>query len=551
MSQASRYKQAIATRTRLAAGVLVEPAWKTDPDAMWYGRTPLPKQREFVDRFRVGGMTEGFYGGAYGGGKTVALSFLAAWGVTSFPGIRILLGRLHKSSLEKTTLPEFEAMANGLRDRYGLEYRYYYSTNIMAFEFFQDDDKRWCSRIDLVELKDPRKIQGASADWALLDEGSEVGAAAWRQIAARVRGSTYNEGDGRGGRKWPVLTAATGNPLPGYAHRNFVQPHERGELGKPPFEKRFYIPSGSADNPYNEEGYVDRMKLAGVHENLIVGVWDFSDGNVFQAPMEAFAEIDELAITGRPKGFNPREAGYDYGKLHEAAWVAGFVHDGTLYVTDEFIKSGMQIEEGADWAKKVGVEAAYADRTTVWQRRQTGDNTNECVATLYQREGVTLTPANTGASANVFQGVRLVREMLHRGALVIDPKRCPKLAEAVRTYSHESNDAGEYDPREFSEELKDRIDALRYLVLNVEPRLTYKDRREEEGEEGGAAKTGAARREAGGRPGLWERARMEVDAAETDAMCGRDFLVGLTSFADALPDDPRLDMEHEFADWQQ
>src|SRR5690606_25687412 len=96
------------------------------------------------------------------------------------------------------------------------------------------------------EMQNPDAIQGASIDGAIVDEAPQVtNPLSWEQLFYRLRGSERNPRDLVTKKPiWPIKFGWAGNPRPGFCHREFVRPFERGELGvKPEYKRRAFIPA--------------------------------------------------------------------------------------------------------------------------------------------------------------------------------------------------------------------------------------------------------------------------------------------------------------------
>jgi predicted phage terminase large subunit-like protein len=255
---------------------------------------PTPRQEAFL-RLRA---LEVLFGGAAGGGKSIAL-LMAAAQYLDVPGYDALLLRV--------ALPEFE-LPGGL-----IELSHAWFANTKAA--WSGEQRAWRfpgtthSGADgaslhfgyLDGLKDAGRYAGSSFSFAGFDELSRFPEQTYRRMFRVLRqpGDAAPLAAARDGTSLsdvPVRMRATSNPSHGWIKSYFVDPLTRAEGA-------VFLPSRLRDNPYlNHDDYA--AKLAHLppseRERLLNGDWEIPDeGELFQRSW--FEEIDRREVPDKTR----------------------------------------------------------------------------------------------------------------------------------------------------------------------------------------------------------------------------------------------------------
>lgn len=219
---------------------------------------------------------ECFYGGAKGGGKSVALVFEAVSYCLYYPQSRAFLFRESFPQLKRTLIYEFkDKIPKGL-----------YKWNEQSQEARLLNGSVICFAYAETYEQAKRDYQGLSADFIGVDEVTQLEPELIRHLIISKRS----------GKGYPTRFRATGNPggighqfvknryiIPtGYGKNKYTDRIEHnGEVYESKIE---FIPSTVYDNPYVNKEYKFGLETASEFERqaYLLGNWDIFEGQYFE-----------------------------------------------------------------------------------------------------------------------------------------------------------------------------------------------------------------------------------------------------------------------------
>jgi PBSX family phage terminase large subunit len=328
-----------------------------------------------------------FFGG-YGCGKTIASCVEALKTMLKFPGSEGLIGRYTDRELKQTTWKEF--------------------IDIIPPQLIRENNKAQL-RLTLVNgavaygmhLQDEDKLRSFNLDWAMIDEGCEVGEHIWNQLIARLRGTTKDRDGNECRRIWLV-----GNPEGhNWIYKRFVVPWIEGN------EKagHAYFQGRSTDVGFLPPDYIASMYDmydTDLVERYIQGSWEVFQGQVY--PMF------ERSIHVLPADFkiNPQWPKYrmvDHGWSDPCACIWGALDfDGNHYIYDCYGRKLTTIEDNTKAILErsgndkfvYSILAPFSDKTEPGKGKK--------ISELYREAGLHLVEQRS----RVMAGVARVRELM-------------------------------------------------------------------------------------------------------------------------------------------
>lgn len=330
-----------------------------------------------------------FYGGAAGGGKTLALIMLAIRCCVRWPGFRTLFLRETFDELDENVFPELAKVDYG--EAVGGKWnagRKQLNFGLSAIRF------RY-----LGQIKDVTRRRGGSYQLVCLDERTQLPPKSGDNLRDRLRSI--------GGI--PVIgLRSTGNPG-GRSHseikKDYIAATDYGahvvEVKVPDtgvsFERRF-IPAKAPDNPYLNDDYYT-VVLGGIADPTLRramqdGDWDVFVGQYFGEFAHARHVVPRDAITIDRSWV--RYEGIDYGRAAPFCMLRGaFDGDGRLWLYREIYEAGLDEDVQARMIRDD--EEAMGDRgarraadPSMWGKVGAAAT----FAQTYAANGVTLTKAN-------------------------------------------------------------------------------------------------------------------------------------------------------------
>lgn len=426
------------------------------------GYVPTARQQDFHDAKEY----DVLYGGAMGGGKTVALLMEGIKACVHNPGIRVGAFRRTYPELKESLLKELAAygFANVLGAKWaGSEYELRFPNgSILMFRYAEN-------------MVDASRRQGAEFQLMLFDERTLTPADVLTFLESRIR-------SGRSGI--PVLgirsASNPGGPSHSAAKDRYIKPTKYGQEVTRDIRGRTvrFIPSRLTDNPHLNMEY--RSDLMGLPENLrkayLEGNWDVFEGQVFPElsyDRHVLSEAVQLPSSWR------RYMGIDWG--YAAPWAAiwgALDPDNRLWIYREIYQSGVKESDqaknilAAELASQEHVTARYAD-DAMWA--VLGEA--KPIAQVYEENGVHLTRAGKGPGSRVNGWTRVHSFLaegpacpLHRDMgwdtcpLLHMFPRCHKLFTELADLPH----AKIGNPEDSDPKAPDHAaDALRYMVINL------------------------------------------------------------------------------------
>jgi PBSX family phage terminase large subunit len=316
-------------------------------------RTPLPKQRQFLDALLGSQYKFVRYSGGIGSGKTmigcVAMLHLAVLKRGDY-----LIGRQFMPELKATTYKTFLEICP---PELIIEKR----VADMEVVLHTVDGGR--STILFRGLEDFDKLRSLNLNAWYVDEAAQVSEDAFMLLQGRLRGAHWRKGyitQNPGGHDW--------------SWRWFVR---KEHITSDAVKKQFLnIRAPSIENVHLPDGYIDVMMSTWSNDRIqreIMGSDDAFEGMVF-------SEFDRSKHVVKPFRIPDdwiRRIGIDHGYRNYAAWVYGAISpDGDLYIYREYYEKEQLIEEICAANKKLigteKIEMAVIDPSVKATRGATG-----------------------------------------------------------------------------------------------------------------------------------------------------------------------------------
>lgn len=437
-------------------------------------------------------------GGARGGGKSAGLGGIGVNYAYSWPGVTIVAMRADLADFKATTLVQIEKMLPSDKSRW----RHHKTDHYIDIQSVVPH--HW-SRILYVEGKDPNNLKSGNIAMILGDEAEEIPFATFMHLSGGLRQTlppdVWDKTNPLTGREFgqvpPYLTYLASNPAPCWLMDLFPVLDEEREAwdaayAEDPYFEPFPSPSGdfrdklldpdyaffpylASDNPYNPQGYFDRLVRMYRHDPVLLarnvyGRWDISmEGLVYQllkvhrwySPTPG----DRLWKPGAPVvlGIDPSNGAGTY-----ACVVVQFIGDRVMQI-DEWGGEGAR---GSDenliewlhaqpWAGDIAdavVDSAKADSIT--RLRLNGLPARPCA-----RKEVT-------AQINAVKAALTVDPAKGYAPYILDEARCPRTREEFGKRVYRKASQANPDLRVPEQPVKAHdhfLNALEYLVLDKMP----------------------------------------------------------------------------------
>jgi len=225
-----------------------------------------PKQKQAFTILRDKEITELFYGGGAGGGKSYLGCIWLIFSCLAYPGTRWLMGRARLKSLKESTFLSFLAVLNDWGLKKGADWNYNAQEGCIHFT---NGSSVYLKDLFLYPT-DPEFDSLGSTEYtgAFMDEVSEITEKAKMIVMSRLRFKLdeYN--------LIPKLLMAS-NPAKNWAYREYWRPWTEDKLE--PY--RAFIPALVGDNPFMSKYYVENLHKLDKNskERLLFGNWNYSD----------------------------------------------------------------------------------------------------------------------------------------------------------------------------------------------------------------------------------------------------------------------------------
>jgi len=424
------------------------------------GYEPTPRQQAFHDATEY----DVLYGGAMGGGKTLALLMEGIRACVRHPGIRVGAFRRTYPELKESLIKELAAhgFANVLGAKWaGSDYELRFPNgSILMFRYAEN-------------MVDASRRQGSEFQLLLFDERTLTSADVLTFIESRLRS---------GNSGVPVLGIRSGSNPGGPSHSaakdRYIKPTSYGSQVIRDVRGRSvrFIPSKLSDNPHLNEEY--RTDLLGLPDQLrkayLEGNWDVFEGQIFSELNYDRHVVKPLQL---PRTWR-RYMSVDWGFAAPWAVLWGALdEDGRLWIYRELYKTGVG---EADQARAIlaaedvdeHIVARYAD-DAMWN--VLGDA--KPLATAYAENGVHLEKAGKGPGSRIAGWQRIHSYLAEAPACRMHQAEgwdtCPKLhifSPCMKLFSELADlpYAKTGNPEDSDQKAPDHAaDALRYMLVNL------------------------------------------------------------------------------------
>jgi phage terminase large subunit len=422
---------------------------------------PTAKQQEFHDATE----DDILYGGAAGGGKTLAIVMEAIRACVRYPGIRVLILRRTYDELAESIYPEFQrvswAAALGAHLNKTEKELTFPNGSVIRLRYMDN-------------LDDASRRQGGAYQLLLIDERTLMPPGIVDIIALeRLRSA----------RGVPVLgirsTSNPGGPSHGEVRGRYVDATDHGDkvVTDDHGLTRRFIPAKATDNPHLDEAYhrrLDSIPDPARKAAMRDGDWGQFAGQMFSEYRRERHTLDPITLPASWKRYN----GVDWG--YTAPWAVLWGaedEDHRVWIYREIYET--QVGE-ADQANRILAAEADDERVAsrfaddaMWATR--GDA--KPIADVYADEGVHLTKAGKGPGSRIAGWQRWHSYLAeapacpHHRALgwktcprIHIFRTCPKLLFELENLPH----ARTGNPEDADSNAPDHaMDGGRYLLLNL------------------------------------------------------------------------------------
>ena len=431
----------------------------TGIDLLYGIKGPTHRQVQFRDcpaRYKL-------YGGAVGGGKSVAVAAESLRLSLAFNGNRGFLCRHESRAFVNTTLKtllklvaEIESVTKQrLLSNHHKTDKMLYFTNGSEILYG-----------GLGEASDFERIKSLEIGFFGIDEASETVLDNFRMLKSRLRWKLPS------GTYPPFTGLLASNPEPGWVKNLFVTPEKMGK----PLPRHSFIQALPTDNPYLPSDYIPDLKESNPESwvsKYIKGNWDALAGQIW--PMFDFNDhvIEPFSIPQEWRKFRA----IDHGQVNPTAclWFA-IDYDGNIYVYREYYSPGLV----SDHCKAIKSLSENEDYTCTklppesWGRTMEKDHKFWSVADEYREHGLYCSKANNEVEA----GINRVGEFLTIRPDKIHPltatlgsptlfifKNCVNLILEIPDYiwkNRSSEDTSKEQPKKMNDHA---CDALRYGIM--------------------------------------------------------------------------------------
>ena len=224
------------------------------------------KQTIALDLLEDDKITEVYYGGAAGGGKSMLGCYWQLKRRFKYPGTRGLMGRSELKNLKRTTLNSFFEVCKIQGLKAEKHYSYNQQNSVIIFP-----NKSEIILADLFSYpSDPNfdSLGSLEITDAFIDEAPQVTEKAKNTVRSRIRYkmTEYN--------LIPKMFMS-GNPSKGWPYNEFYKPSRDGSMRA----DRAFIQALPGDNPYLPDSYIESLKGLdrNSRERLLDGNWEYDD----------------------------------------------------------------------------------------------------------------------------------------------------------------------------------------------------------------------------------------------------------------------------------
>ncbi|MBR5272402.1 MAG: terminase family protein [Clostridia bacterium] len=401
------------------------------------------KQHEFMEAQA----DEVLFGGAAGGGKSMAQVIDALVFAIEYPGSRQLLVRRTFPEIEKSLL----RMALSIYPR--SIFTYHSATHAGHFTNGSIIDFGHCHTDD-----DVYKYQSMEFDVVRADELTHFTEHMYLYLLSRVRGTNG----------YPKMMKCSTNPG-GIGHswvkKRFIdigEPNKVHEIGD---SKRLFLPARVYDNTFLMESdpkYVKRLENLPKNERkaLLKGDWDIFDGQFFSEWDRDLHVVKPFKIPDEWDKYFAMDYGLD---MLAGYWIA-MDGAGNAYVYREIYKSNLIISEAAEAVCRAGdIPPVCFAPPDLWNRRQ---DTGKPAARIFAESGLNIVRVNNNRVQGWLDLKEWLRPKLNEFGELKPRLRifenCTNLIRALPSLTHDKVNPN--DVARTPHELTHAPDALRYFV---------------------------------------------------------------------------------------
>lgn len=290
-----------------------------------YGKDgPTPRQIEFRDgpsRFKL-------YGGAMGGGKSVALCAEGLRLSLAYEGNRGFLCRHESTAFKNTTLATLLKLIEEVEGLTGQKIVSNHHRTDKVIYFLNGSSIMYGA---LGDASDFERLKSLEIGWFGIDEASECAEGNYQTLKSRLRWKLSS------GEYPPFFGLLASNPEPGWVKNTFVVPQRKGE----PKPNHSFIQALPRDNPHLPTNYLDVLRESNPEhwvQKYIEGSWDALEGQIW--PMFDF-NLHILKPFVIPEGWRKFRA-IDHGQSNPTCclWFA-VDPDSNIFVYREYYSPGV------------------------------------------------------------------------------------------------------------------------------------------------------------------------------------------------------------------
>lgn len=386
------------------------------------------------------------YGGARGGGKSHGIRVKAVGGALAYPGIRILIIRMHYPDMENSLITPIISMVPVQIADYNKQAHIMQFCNGSTIKFGHYD-----TGSDL-------EYQGQEFDWIFMDEATQFTENQFRTLGACLRGTLSIP-------RRIYLTCNPGGIGHMWVKRLFIDREYRD--GEQAQDYRF-IQATVDDNPDLLKASPDYLNMLDTLPEDVRRAWRYGDWNTLSGSF--FPEFRPETHVVKPFLRVPQEwkkyRAFDYGlDMFACLWVA-VDFDGRCWVYREVQQSGMIVSEAADLMNALTSPAEHIEFTIappdMWNRQK---DSGRSMAEIFMEHGVGIIKA----SNNRVQGWMALKELLK--PMVTDADRpgllvtndCTGLIRYLPAIQHDDKNPSDCSTE--PHEITHIVDAARYFAV--------------------------------------------------------------------------------------
>ena len=290
-----------------------------------YGKLgPTDRQKQFRDhkaRYRL-------FGGAVGGGKSVALSCESLRLSLAYSGNRGFMCRHELRSFVNTTLVTLLAKIAEMEEVLGTKILSHHHKTDKVLYFINGSQILYGG---LGDVSDFERIKSLEIGFFAIDEVSETVENNYQMLKSRFRWKLPD------GTHPPYFGLMASNPEPGWVKNTFVIPQRLGKA----LPNHVFIPSLPSDNPYLPTDYTQDMRDSNPEawvRKYVEGSWDEMEGQIWTDFRYDTHVIKGFAVPAEWKKFRT----IDHGQVNPTAclWMA-IDQDENIYVYREYYSPGV------------------------------------------------------------------------------------------------------------------------------------------------------------------------------------------------------------------